>query len=196
MSYAPSLRAIRAVFDLRQRELATWLGLSLSQVALIETDRNPLPGHALPWLLVWLPLLSQPEATLVAQRQASPKLPTPPDIPTVGPAPVLVRLIECRYQRWRLALQLQAQQVRIGILRARLAAGPALQAALPPAPPDEPAHTPAALRRRWLARLLEATTDELTLAVPAETLLAARCHAWRSEDEWLRTYLAAPPAAL
>jgi hypothetical protein len=55
---------------------------------------------------------------------------------------------------------------------------------------DEAVHSPLALRRRWLSRLLEAATDALDPANPgaastAETLLAARISAWQHEASWL-----------
>jgi len=80
------------------------------------------------------------------------------------------------------------------MMRARLAAGPLLEAALPPPGPAEPAHAPAALRRRWLARWLEAAADALGPAAVAHTLLAARGHAWQREADWLAGALAAGPA--
>ncbi|WP_046244544.1 helix-turn-helix domain-containing protein [Hymenobacter terrenus] len=193
MSYVPSLREVRTRFDLRQRELATWLGLSLSQLSRVEIGYDPLPMHAVPLLLPWLTAL-----TLPAEAE-TPLTPSPADAgpPPAGPAPLLARLAECRYQAQRLHWQRAAQQARLGVLRARLAAGPLLRAALPPALPDaaaEPAHSPVALRRRWLARLLEAAADELGPAEAAEALLAARQHGWQCEAAWLEAYLTDTPA--
>jgi hypothetical protein len=118
--------------------------------------------------------------------------------PPPGPAALVARLRECRYQAERLRLQLAPLQARNSYLRRRLSVGPVLQAALPP-DAAEPAHSPAALRRRWLARLLEAATDGLAPSAPAtgstaEALLTARQAAWLSEAAWLTAYLTGAPA--
>lgn len=195
MSHTPGLRAVRAYFGLPQRELATWLGLSLSQLARIETGHDPLPVHAQPWLWPWLGALAQ--GPIPAPAGPAPVAADPP----AGPPLVCARLLECRYQAQRAHHQLAALQTQAGYLHRRLAAGPGLLAALPPAGPTapaEPAHSPAALRRRWLARLLEAAADGLAadhIASPAAVaLLAARHAAWLHEAAWLETYLAPGPA--
>lgn len=192
MSHTPGLRAVRAYFGLPQRELAIWLGLSLSQVARIETGHDPLPAHAQPWLWPWLAALAQ----------APPPAPIAPTLiaadPPAGPPLLRARLLECHYQAQRAHQQLIALQTQAGYLRRRVAAGPGLLAALPPAP-GEPPHAPTALRRRWLARLLEAAADGLAadhMASPAaEALLAARHAAWLHEAAWLEAHLAAGPAS-
>jgi len=188
MSYAPSLRAVRAHFALSQLELGAWLGLGRSQLARIEAGHDPLPGHAVPWLMPWLAALAQAPAPTAA---AAPE-PDPP-APPAGPPALLARLAECRYQARRLGPLLAAQQAHDTAWAARLAAGPLLLAALPPAEAagPEPAHAPAARRRRWLARLLETAADEQAPAATAATLLAARRHAWQQEAAWLAAHLAA-----
>ena len=188
MRHSTWLCDVRARFGLSQQELAIWLGLSRATLAKVETDRRALPSRAGQWLRPWVTALLLPPATAV------PQLPAPAD-PTNGPAALLARLAECRYQAQRLHQQLLNQQAYLNVLRDRLAAGPLLQAALPPPAPAEPVHAPAALRRRWLARLLEAATDELSVAPEVLTLLAARCHAWQSEAAWLVDALALAPSA-
>jgi transcriptional regulator with XRE-family HTH domain len=184
MSYAPTLKEIRARFDLRQHELAAWLGLSRSQYSQVEAGIDPLPAHARAWLGPWLSALAV----------LPPPAPLPPAPPLAGPAPgggpaaLWARLAECRYQAYRLHAPLVLLLSRHLALRARLAAGPSLAAALPPA-------TPAALlaRRRWLARFLEAATDgllpEASAGPVAATLLAARQAAWLHEATWLAAHL-------
>lgn len=187
MSHAAQLRALRADFDFSQQELGHWLGLSRAQVAGIEAERDPLPRHARPWLWALVPPVAE-------ARQSVPAV-VLPAIPLTGPAPLLARLAECCYQAQRLGLQLVTQQAQVNTLRARLAVGPHWQAALSPPDAAEAAHSPMARRRRWLARLLEAATDELEPATTAATLLAARCHAWQSEAIWLAAALAADAGA-
>ena len=187
MSTASQLRDLRTRFGLGQHDLATWLGLSRAQLAQVEIGRDPLPRHAGHWLRAFAQAGSEPPP-------APPVAPLPA-VPAAGPPLVLARLAECCYQVQRLHQQLVAQQGRVAVLCARQAVGPLLQAALPPAVAPEATHAPMALRRRWLARLLEAAADDLTPATQAATLLAARCHAWRSEAAWLAAALATGPAA-
>jgi len=187
MSHAAQLCALRNDFAFSQQTLGHWLGLSRVQVARIEAGCDPLPRHARPWLRA----LGPPGArrwTLVPPVVL-------PAIPLTGAVPLLARLAECCYQAQRLHLQLVPQQAQVDTLRAHLAVGPGLQAALPPVDAAEAAHSPMARRRRWLTRLLEAATDELGPAATAVTLLAARCHAWQSEAAWLAASLATEPEA-
>jgi hypothetical protein len=190
MSSVIILRAVRAHFGLSQQELGQWLGLSRSLLARVETDRDQLPGHAQPWLKPWV----DARVRLPTPAEATPVPASAQPLPA-GTGPLLARWHECQYQAQRLQIQLAALQVRSGYLRARLAAAPYLQAALPPAAPNEPVHTALALRRRWLSRLLEAATDglnpNLTGSSPtAETLLAARRSAWLHEAAFLEASLA------
>lgn len=122
-----------------------------------------------------------------------------PDLPA-GPSRLVARLARCHAQAQQLHERLLPQQARVRQWRRCLAAGPHLLAALPPLDPDapEPAHAPNALRRRWLARLLEAATDHLAptnpiTGAPAHALLAARRAAWLHEAATLAAYLAAHP---
>ncbi len=189
MSTAAQLRDLRTRLGLGlgQHELATRHGLIRAQLAQVEIGRDPLPRHAGRWLRAFAQAGDgPPPAGALAPL---------PEGPATGPPLVLARLAECRYQAQRLHQQLVAQQGRVAVLRARLAVGPQLRAALPTAALPEAAHAPLALRRRWLARLLEAATDDLAPATQAATLLAARCHAWHSEAVWLAAALAAGPAA-
>ncbi|WP_345056589.1 helix-turn-helix transcriptional regulator [Hymenobacter glaciei] len=186
MSTASQLRNLRTRLGLSQHELATWLGLSRAQLAQVETGRDPLPRHAERWLRALAEVGAAPPAVALVPL---------PGVPATGPPLVVARLAECRYQAQRLHQQLVAQQGRVAVLRARLALGPPLQAMLAPADAAEAAHAPTALRRRWLARLLEAATDNLEPATQAATLLAARCHAWQSEADWLVATLTVGPVA-
>ncbi|WP_310397734.1 helix-turn-helix transcriptional regulator [Hymenobacter sp.] len=201
MSYAPDLRQVRARFGLRQAELATWLGVSQSQLARIETGHDPLPAHAQPWLWPWLraldlpvpPPAPDPDAAAVAVAMTGAMAPRQP-----GAGPLAARVGECQFQAWRVHRLLAPLQARLGQQRALLAAGPLLGAALPPLPASPASGDPAALRRRWLARRLEAATDGLLPGQPAgptaEALLRARRAAWLHEAAWLAAYLAASPA--
>lgn len=195
MSYAPSLRAVRAHFDLPQRELGVWLGLSRQQLTRIEAGTDPLPAHAVAWLWPWLTALT---VQLTAPEPAAEPLPSvagPP--PGMGPAPLLARWRECHYQAEALGRLLAAEQLRTRTWRRRLAAGPELLATLPPEPAPPATEEPAvARRRRWLARLLEAAADSLhpahlTTGPTAEALLAARHSGFVQEAAWLAGHLAA-----
>lgn len=181
------LRDVRAHFGFSQPALARWLGLSRSLLALVETGREQLPAHARAWLYPWLTALALPD------DDAAPPPPPPSlEVPDTGPTVVLARLRECNYQAYRLHLQHVALLARHRTAARHLAAGPLLLAALPPPAPTEP---PAlTVRRRWLARLLEAATDTLrpeTEAGPlAATLLGIRSGAYRHEAAVLRAWLA------
>ena len=181
MSYSAQLRAVRAHFGFTQLTLAPWLGLSRALLASVETGREQLPAHARPWLRPWVAALSA--AADDAPRPALAILP----VPAAGPAPVLARLAECRYQAQRLGQQRDALLVAHRTAARRLAAGSLLLAALP-----VPAATEAstlARRRRWLARLLEAATDALAPEAPAgpvaARLLEARQQGFLHEAAWL-----------
>ncbi len=173
MDYAPQLRAVRAHFSLSQARLAPWLGLSREFLALVETGREALPAHARPWLRPWADALT----AAAAETTEAPA----PVLPTAGPtlsgttlpgtSLVLARLAECHYQAQRLEQQLAALRGVHRVAAARLAAGPWLLAALPAATPAEA--TALALRRRWLARLLEAAADVLAPEAPAGPVVAA-----------------------
>ncbi|GAA4031668.1 hypothetical protein GCM10022409_14880 [Hymenobacter glaciei] len=181
MSYAAQLRAVRACYGFSQPALAPWLGLGRAQVASVETGREPLPAHARPWLRPWVQALAEAE---------SDALPTPASTAApaaTGPAPVLARVAECHYQAQRLGQQLAALQAAHRTAARRLAAGPLLLAALPaPAADEAPA---LALRRRWLARLLEEAADALAPEAPggpvAARLLEARRRGYLHEAAWL-----------
>lgn len=195
MSYAPSLLTVRAHFDLTQRELAAWLGLSRQQLTRIEASTDPLPAHARPWLWPWLTALhDQLAAPGLAPDPDPDPAPSPlPDPPAAGPAPLLARWHECQFQAEALRGQLAAEQHRHRTWRRRLTAGPTLLAALPPTAAADEA-LPA--RHRWLTRLLEAATDGLhpthpTAGPTTEALLAARRSAYLHEANWLATYLTA-----
>ena len=190
MNHASQLRAVRAHFGLSQPALAGWLGLSRALLASVETGREQLPAHARPWLRPWVAALAD-SAPDVGPPPVSEALPAA--LPT-GPAPLLARLAECRYQAQRLGQQLAARRARTRWAQRRLAAGPVLHAALPAPDPTAPMHAPAALRRRWLARLLEEAADQLDPAQAATgptagALLAARHRAWLHEAACLITYL-------
>jgi hypothetical protein len=186
MSYAHSLRAVRGYFGFRQHELAAWLGLSRVQLSRIEAETDPLPAHARPWLRPWLQALDQgpdprPDLPLVL-------------VPLAGPAVLLARRAECYYQAEQVRQLLATLAGRACYLRRRLAAGALVQAALPLAEPAAPAHAPTELRRRWLARLLEAAADGLvplhpTTGALALALLAARRSAWLHEAAWLEAHM-------
>jgi len=186
MSYAPHLRAVRAHFALPQTELAIWLGLGRSLLAMVETGQEELPRHARPWLRPW-------QAALAAAPpdEAAPPSPPPLPLPATGPAAVLARLAECDYQTQRLSQQLASLHTAHRTAARRLAAGPLLLAALPPPAPAEAEVL--ARRRRWLARLLKAATDalvpEAATGPVAVALLAARRQAFRHEAGQLLAYL-------
>ena len=185
MSDAATLQAIRAHLGLRQIDLGTWLGLSRTQIANVETGREPLPRHARPWLRAAMAVLALAEA--IPETGDLPFGPVP-TIPAGGPTAVLARLRECEYQARRLHQQLRALQQTQRLATRRLLAGPLLLAALPspPALPEAAPEPPALLRRRrWLARLQEAAADALLPEAPtgpvAAALLAARLGAWQHE---------------
>jgi DNA-binding XRE family transcriptional regulator len=187
------LQDVRAYFGLRQRELAPWLGLSLSQLANIEAGLDALPRHARPWLHPWI--MAQLAAPIPATGADAP-VPVPVAPELTGPAVLLARLAECYFQAGRLGRQLASRQARLRTWQACLAAGPRLLAALPllgTAP--EPLAT--GRRRRWLSRLLEEATDALApeadTGPSAEALLAARHSAWLHEAAWLEAYLTPAP---
>jgi len=185
MRDAATLQAIRTYLGLTQTDLGVWLGLGRAQIASIETGREPLPRHARPWLRAGAAVLTQPDD---AAGPAPAPYPGLPPVPAAGPAAVLARLHR-QHQALVLAHHLAAR---------RLAAGPLLLAALPP-PPADPGATPEpaalGLRRRWLARLLEAAADALLPAAPAgpvaAVLLAVRVEAWQHEAARLHTWLGA-----
>jgi hypothetical protein len=186
MSHVLALLAIRAHFALTQTELAAWLGLGRSMLAMVETGQEQLPRHAWPWLRPWQAAL----AAALAEEPPAPLPPLPP-LPTTGPAAVWARLAECHYQAQRLGQQLARLQAAHRTAARRLAAGPLLLASLPAPTPAEPEAL--ARRRRWLARLLEAATDALApeaAAGPvAAALLAARRQAGLHEARLLLAYL-------
>ena len=189
MTDASQLRAVRAGFAFTQAGLAPWLGLSRGLLALVETGREQLPAHARPWLRPWVAALAATtEATEPAAPTETPLLAEPP--PTC-PAAVLARLAECRYQAQRLGRQLAALRTVQHTAARRLAAGPLLQAALPPHAEAEAEAL--GRRRRWLARLLEEATDAQAPEAPAgpvaAALLAARQRAWQHEAACLRAWL-------
>ncbi|MCB2408124.1 helix-turn-helix domain-containing protein [Hymenobacter lucidus] len=189
MSYAPLLRDVRAHFGLLQADLATWLGISRSLLALVETGREELPRHARPWLFPWLTAQALPDDETT--------VPAPPLAPALllasaGPAAALARLRECDYQVRRLHLQHLALLGTLRTAARRLAAAPVLHAALPPETAAEPVAL--ALRRRWLARLREAATDALLPEAEAGPVVAAllgmRGEAYRHEGVLLEAWLA------
>ncbi len=208
MSYAPSLRAVRAHFGLHQHELAVWLGLSRQQLKLVEAAIDPLPAHAKPWVWPWLTALDHGVSDAAVNPSAvSPSVVGPSAGPVeeapAGPDRLVARLLECQYRAARLDRLLATQQAAIGYARRRLAAGPLLQAALPPADAVDSAAAPAtsiaatrlAVRRRWLSRLLEEATDSLHPSHPTSgpttaALLTARRNAWLHEAAELAAYLA------
>ena len=178
MSYVPTLLAVRATFALTQTELAAWLGLGRSMLAMVETGQEQLPRHARPWLHPW-------QAALAAAPPDERPAPVPagPPLPATGPAALLARLAECAYQAQRLEQQLARLRAGHRTAARRLAAGPLLLAALPPPPAAGPeaeaeADEPAS-RRRWLARLLEAAADALAPEAPAGPVAAALLDARR-----------------
>lgn len=186
MSYAVQLRAVRAYFGFSQPALAPWLGLGRAQLASIETGREQLPAHARPWLRPWVAALAQAEP-----EPAAPEATAAPPRPATGPAAVQARLAECHYQAQRLGQQCAALLASHRTAARRLAAGPLLLAALP-SPTEAPAApeaTALALRRRWLARLLEAAADALAPEAPggptAARLLEASRQAYLHEAAWL-----------
>ncbi|WP_400193069.1 hypothetical protein [Hymenobacter sp. B81] len=193
MSNAVLLRQVRAYYGLSQPQLIPWLGLSRVMLGQIETGREALPAHARPWLRAWW--LALP---------ASADDPSPPDdpgdpgeMPLAGPAALLARLAECRYQQQRLGQQLRVARQRLRYAERRLSAGPVLLAALPPLPDPQGPPEPAALagRRRWLHRLFEAAADALLPEAPggptSVALLEARRSAWQHEAACLRAHLSA-----
>lgn len=185
MSYSFLVRDVRAQFGFSQQELAAWLGVSRALLASVETGREQLPRHARPWLFPWLTALGQlPEP---APAPASPPLLGE----LAGPDAVVARLRECDYQARRLHGQHLALLGTLHTVARRLAAGPVLQAALPPEAPAEPVAL--ALRRRWLARLLEAATDalrpEAEAGPVAAALLGIRGEAYRHEAALLQAWL-------
>ncbi|KAA9327148.1 hypothetical protein F0P96_18095 [Hymenobacter busanensis] len=188
MTSAHQLREVRAHFDFPQPALGSWLGLSRSFLALVETGREALPAHARPWLRPLAAALALPDDPTLA---APAPFPEAPPLPTAGPAAVLARLRECDYQARRLHQQQAALLAAQRTAARRLAAGPLLLAALPAPAPTE--LTALALRRRWLARLLEAAADALAPAAPAgpvaAALLDARRRAWLHEATCLRVWL-------
>ncbi|SHJ30766.1 hypothetical protein SAMN02745146_2839 [Hymenobacter daecheongensis DSM 21074] len=197
MSDAAIMQAIRAHLGLRQADLGIWLALGRTQIANVETGREPLPRHARPWLRAAEAVLALPEA----EDSAAPEPFAPlPAVPATGPAAVLARLHECDYQARRLHQQLRALRQTQRLAARRLAAGPLLRAALPPPPaaPEAAPEPPALLlRRRWLVRLLEAAADallpEAATGPVATTLLAARLGAWQHEAALLRAGLPEEP---
>ncbi|WP_167852195.1 helix-turn-helix transcriptional regulator [Hymenobacter elongatus] len=198
MSHATELRTVRVHFGLRQLDLALWLGITRARLASIETGREPLPSAAQPWLRPWAAALALPadEATE----------PAPPPVPAAllpalgGPAAAVARLHECDYQAGHLHQQHLALLTRHRLAVRHLAAGLLLRATLPPETAPEPLAL--ALRRRWLARLLETATDTLRPEAPAgptaAVLLGLRGGAYRHEAAALRAWLAGrkPPRPL
>ena len=187
MSDATQLRAVRAHFGFSQPRLAPWLGLSRALLASIETGREQLPAHARPWLRPWMEALALPKPAALSKTVLAP-VPAPPP---AGPAPVLARLAECHYQAQRLGQQLVMLHAAHRTAARRLAAGPLLLAALPAPAPAEA--TALALRRRWLARLLEEAADALAPEAAggpvAAQLLEARRRGYLHEAGWLRAGL-------
>lgn len=186
MEYAVYLREVRGAFGLRQADLARWLGLSRALLASVETGREQLPAHARPWLRPWRAALA------LAEPEAAPAPATPPapTLPPGTPPPVPARVAECHYQAQRLGQQLAALRAAHRTAARCLAAGPLLLAALP-APAEHAPEAPAlALRRRWLARLLEAAADALLPEAPggpvAVRLLEARRQGYLHEAAWLQ----------
>ena len=188
MSYAAQLRAVRAYYGFSQPALAHWLGLGRAQVASVETGREPLPAHARPWLRPWVEALALPDPAPVAGPAPAAAVLAPL---AAGPALVRARVAECQYQAQRLGQQLAALQAAHRIAVRRRAAGPLLRAALAAPTPAEA--TALALRRRWLARLLEEAADALAPEAAggpvAAQLLEARQQALLHEAAWLRAGL-------
>ncbi|TGE25277.1 XRE family transcriptional regulator [Hymenobacter aquaticus] len=191
MSHAQLLRDVRVHFGLSQPALAGWLGISRSLLALVETGREALPRHARPWLHPWLTALDLPD-----DPTAVPPPPAAVPAPPVGPAAAVARLLECDYQAHRLHQQHLALLGRHRLAARHLAAGPLLLASLPslPAATALPEPVGIVLRRRWLARLLEAATDalrpEAATGPTAAALLGIRGAACRHEAAALRAWLA------
>ncbi|MBO2007719.1 helix-turn-helix domain-containing protein [Hymenobacter negativus] len=185
MSTSDQLRAVRAHFGFSQPALAPWLGLSRALLASIETGREQLPAHARPWLRPWLAALAQAAPEAAPASEAAPA----PTLPPGAPPPVAARWAECHYQAQRLRQQQAGLQATHRTAARRLAAGPLLRAALPAPGPDVPDAPAVALRRRWLARLLEAATDALRPEAPgsplAVALLEARRQGYLHEAAWL-----------
>ncbi|MBF9223097.1 hypothetical protein [Hymenobacter ruricola] len=185
MSHSDQLRAVRAYFGLSQYVLPPWLGLSRALLASVETGREQLPAHARPWLRPWLAALAlaEPEAA------PAPAAPPAPSLPPGTPPPVAARVAECHYQAQRLGQQRAALLAAHRTAARRLAAGPLLLAALPAPIPEAPEAEALALRRRWLARLLEEAADALLPEAPggpvAVRLLEARRQGYLHEAAWL-----------
>ena len=166
----------------------------------MEAGFKPLPRHAVPWLRAWLPALAAGRAAEATPMALLLPAPAPAPVPVSGPAPVLARLAACDHQARRLHQRQAALLAGPRTATRRLAAGRLLLTALSltPTAPEAPAEATAlAVRRRWLARWLEAATDALAaeaVAGPvAAALLAARRRACLHEAACLRAWLASEP---
>lgn len=157
MSIAASTeRYLRDRLGLTQVELSCYLGVSRELLAATETGRRELPPQALFWLHDLLRLSELPPAF---GGLAEPELPpeAPGELPTAPLDPVVYRLDALRQRLARCEREAANLAFRLPGLREQMArnqrlrkVAAALQAALPPAPPEEGPLEPKA-RAKWHA---------------------------------------------
>ena len=177
------LARVRAWFELRQAELALYLGVSPTLVQGIESGRR---AFSLPVREALLPLLPHlpPEGTDLA---AAPPAALPPATPAPEVAALDLRRRECRQQAARLRSQAEALARQAQVAGRWATALPALLAAVPAAPatPDEAAR--ATWLRDWLTRQARPLPAE---AATRYHLLRARATALEAEAAALAEVIA------
>lgn len=177
-SAAPSfglLARLRQFYGLSQTELAALLGLSGAQLSRLEAGHqaiSPAVAARLAPFLAPLDALAETPAAAAARQLAETEaalaapLPPPPPGP-VAAVPLERRRAACLHEARTLRWRLRHLPEQAAVAARWAAALPALQAALPPPPPEgEAPTTPEAVRLRYV----HAWLATVPLALPPEAL--------------------------
>lgn len=185
--------SIRQYFGLTQEQLAAWLLIPRSSIALAERGHQNLPDTKYWQRDMRLTLASINLALNPAGGPPVPAEPAPPPLPP-DLEPLQKRLHACRYHATRLRYELQKMQEKAVPFQACLDALPTLRAWTGPDPKPEQGAA-------WLDRFEQEAVSELnyTCGPTPQKLLEVRMAAFEHEAGLLEQFLApllpaAPPA--
>ena len=175
----------RVHFGLTQEQLASWLGIPRSSIALAERGHQALPLHERWQRSLRLDLAALGLGLNPAGGPPVAAEPPPPPLPPVV-QPLQSRLRECRYRILRLGQALEVLRRKAAPYEARLAALPTLRAWTGPDP--EPAQAAA-----WLDRFEAEAVAALgyVCGIGPQRLLEARIAGFEREAEVLENLLGA-----
>ncbi|RTQ45606.1 hypothetical protein EJV47_24250 [Hymenobacter gummosus] len=174
-----SLSRLYTHFGLKAYELAQYLGITAVQLSRMNTGQRPYSQEAREGL-----------APFEAALEAATAAPPPPVLEAPDAAPLQRRLRYCEHHARRLRWELRPLEEQARQAGARVAALPAVRAALAPDPGPE--NKPAVSRATWPAWLnwfRHRWLGEYFTALPAD--LSAQYHLLRLQAEALETEAAA-----